>query len=116
MQVGTMPSPYSSMHSLAHRVCSTLHIARFYRKGRSVRPRTEPRLHPGGSLLLYTGVAITGGQDRFLDNIRPLLDDACEEWLYEELDPDIFGGQLECGGYEDVERIAAVWLHAVKAG
>jgi SAM-dependent methyltransferase len=74
------------------------------------------RLQPGGSLLLYTGVAIAGGLDRFLDNIRPLLDDACDEWLYEELDPDIFGGQLECEGYEDVERIAAVWLHAVKRG
>jgi methylase of polypeptide subunit release factors len=74
------------------------------------------RLLPGGSLLLYTGVAIAGGRDRFLDNIRPLLDDACDEWLYEELDPDIFGGQLECEGYEDVERIAAVWLHAVKRG
>jgi SAM-dependent methyltransferase len=72
------------------------------------------RLHPGGSLLLYTGVAIAGGRDCFLDNIRPLLDHACEEWLYEELDPDIFGGQLDCEGYEDVERIAAVWLHALK--
>jgi methylase of polypeptide subunit release factors len=74
------------------------------------------RLQPGGSLLLYTGVAMAGGRDSFLDNIRPLLDDACEEWHYEELDPDIFGGQLECEGYENVERIAAVWLHAVKAG
>jgi methylase of polypeptide subunit release factors len=74
------------------------------------------RLNPGGSLLLYTGVAIADGRDRFLDNIRPLLDDACEKWLYEELDPDIFGGQLDCEGYEDVERIAAVWLHAVKLG
>lgn len=26
------------------------------------------------------------------------------------------GGQLECEGYEQVERIAAVWLHAVKRG
>jgi methylase of polypeptide subunit release factors len=72
------------------------------------------RLHPGGSLLLYTGVAIVDGEDRFLSAIRPLLDAACEEWHYEELDPDIFGGQLECEGYEQVERIAAVWLHAVK--
>jgi methylase of polypeptide subunit release factors len=72
------------------------------------------RLHPGGSLLLYTGVAIVDGADRFLDAIRPLLIDTCEEWRYEELDPDIFGGQLECEGYEQVERIAAVWLHAVK--
>jgi methylase of polypeptide subunit release factors len=74
------------------------------------------RLHPGGSLLIYTGVAIVDGEDRFLAAIRPLLDEACEEWRYEELDPDIFGGQLECEGYEEVERIAAVWLHAVKRG
>ncbi|CAH0261275.1 50S ribosomal protein L3 glutamine methyltransferase [Massilia sp. Bi118] len=74
------------------------------------------RLHPGGSLLLYTGVAIVAGEDPFLTAIRPLLDEACGEWRYEELDPDIFGGQLECEGYEKVERIAAVWLHAVKRG
>jgi methylase of polypeptide subunit release factors len=72
------------------------------------------RLHPGGSLLIYTGVAIVEGEDRFLSAIRPLLEAGCEEWRYEELDPDIFGGQLECEGYEEVERIAAVWLHAVK--
>jgi methylase of polypeptide subunit release factors len=74
------------------------------------------RLHPGGSLLLYTGVAIVAGEDRFLSSIRTLLEESCEEWQYEELDPDIFGGQLECEGYEQVERIAAVWLHAVKRG
>jgi methylase of polypeptide subunit release factors len=74
------------------------------------------RLHAGGSLLLYTGVAIVEGEDAFLSAIRPLLIAACEEWRYDELDPDIFGGQLECEGYEKVERIAAVWLHAVKRG
>jgi methylase of polypeptide subunit release factors len=72
------------------------------------------RLHPGGSLFLYTGVAIVDGEDRFLSAIRAQLDEACEAWTYEELDPDVFGGQLGCEGYEDVERIAAVWLHAVK--
>jgi methylase of polypeptide subunit release factors len=74
------------------------------------------RLNPGGSLLLYTGVAIVDGEDAFLSAIRPLLEEGCEEWRYEELDPDIFGGQLECEGYEKVERIAAVWLHAMKRG
>jgi methylase of polypeptide subunit release factors len=72
------------------------------------------RLNPGGSLMLYTGVAIVDGQDRFLANIRPWLEQDCARWHYEELDPDIFGSQLECEGYEQVERIAAVWLHAVK--
>jgi methylase of polypeptide subunit release factors len=74
------------------------------------------RLNPGGSLMLYTGVAIVDGEDRFLANIRPWLERDCARWHYEELDPDIFGGQLDCEGYEQVERIAAVWLHAVKAG
>ena len=72
------------------------------------------RLRRGGSLMLYTGVAITGARDRFLDAIRPKLDALCDQWSYDELDPDIFGGQLGEPGYEDVERIAAVWLHAIR--
>jgi SAM-dependent methyltransferase len=72
------------------------------------------RLRPGGSLMLYTGVALSGQRDHFLDSIRPTLAARCDTWSYEELDPDIFGGQLGEPGYEDVERIAAVWLHAVK--
>ena len=72
------------------------------------------RLRAGGTLLLYTGIAIVDGRDEFLDTIRPRLDAACDAWSYEELDPDIFGGQLECEGYEEVERIAAVWLKATK--
>jgi len=80
---------------------------------RIVRAALE-RLQPGGSLLLYTGVAIVDGRDPFLAEIRAALDAGCSAWTYEELDPDIFGGQLDCDGYERVERIAAVWLHAVR--
>lgn len=72
------------------------------------------RLRPGGSLMLYTGVAIAGATDDFLEAIRPDLDGLCDHWSYDELDPDIFGGQLGEPGYEEVERIAAVWLHAIK--
>lgn len=72
------------------------------------------RLRRGGSLMLYTGVALSGPGDHFLDSLRPTLAAQCDTWTYEELDPDIFGGQLGEPGYEDVERIAAVWLHAVK--
>jgi SAM-dependent methyltransferase len=72
------------------------------------------RLRPGGSLLLYTGVAIKADQDEFLGAIAPLLDAACQAWTYEELDPDMFGEDLATPAYDDVERIAAVWLHAVK--
>ncbi len=72
------------------------------------------RLRRGGSLMLYTGVAISEGRDAFLEAIRPKLDALCDQWSYDELDPDIFGGQLGEAGYEDVERIAAVWLHAIR--
>ena len=72
------------------------------------------RLRPGGSLLLYTGVAISADQDDFQAAIAPLLDAACQAWSYEELDPDVFGEDLATPAYADVERIAAVWLHAVK--
>lgn len=72
------------------------------------------RLRRGGSLMLYTGVALCGQHDHFLDSLRPTLAAQCDTWTYDELDPDIFGGQLGEPGYEDVERIAAVWLHAVK--
>jgi SAM-dependent methyltransferase len=72
------------------------------------------RLRPGGTLLLYTGVAMTGPEDAFLADIAPLLDHACTAWRYEEIDPDVFGEEVATPGYEDVERIRAVWLHAVK--
>ena len=66
------------------------------------------RLAPGGTLLLYTGVAIVDGQDVFRAAIAELLTDHTHR--YEELDPDVFGEQLEQPGYEHVERIAAVGL------
>jgi methylase of polypeptide subunit release factors len=72
------------------------------------------RLRRGGNLMLYTGVAITGETDEFLEAVRPELEAQCDHWSYEELDPDIFSGQLGEPGYEDAERIAAVWLHAIK--
>jgi methylase of polypeptide subunit release factors len=72
------------------------------------------RLRPGGSLLLYTGVAMRGPDDAFLAEIGPLLDHACSAWRYEEIDPDVFGEEVAAPGYEDIERIRAVWLHAVK--
>jgi methylase of polypeptide subunit release factors len=72
------------------------------------------RLRPGGSLFLYTGVAMAGPDDAFLAEIAPLLDRACSTWRYEEIDPDVFGEEVAMPGYEDIERIRAVWLRAVK--
>lgn len=68
------------------------------------------RLSPGGSLLLYTGVAIVEGRDPLLEAIRLRLAGPEWAWVYREVDPDVFGEQLLEPGYEQVERIAAVAL------
>lgn len=68
------------------------------------------RLSVGGSLVLYTGVAIVDGQDPFLAAVAQKLQDPSLVWRYRELDPDVFGEELLEAGYEHVERIAAVEL------
>lgn len=68
------------------------------------------RLAPGGSLLLYTGAAVVRQRDQFYEAAAPRLKAAGCRWHYEELDPDVFGEELEQPAYADVERIAAVWL------
>jgi len=72
--------------------------------------QARERLSPGGSLLLYTGVAIVEGQDALLEAIRLRLAGPEWAWVYREIDPDVFGEQLLEPGYERVERIAAVSL------
>lgn len=67
---------------------------------------TAQRLAPGGAMLLYTGSAIVGGRDALYEALRQRLAHCILR--YEEIDPDIFGEQLDEPGYEDVERIAAI--------
>ncbi|MCP1501126.1 methylase of polypeptide subunit release factors [Pseudomonas migulae] len=68
------------------------------------------RLTAGGSLVLYTGVAMIDGCDPFLDALAPYLDSARFGWTYREIDPDVFGEELLMPGYQRVERIAVVAL------
>jgi len=72
--------------------------------------QARERLNPGGSLLLYTGVAIVEGRDALLEAIRLRLAGPQWAWVYREVDPDVFGEQLLEPGYERVERVAAVSL------
>ena len=72
------------------------------------------RLTPGGRLVLYTGTPIVGGIDALFDLIEPLLKLHCSQFVYEEIDPDVFGEELEKKAYASVDRIAAVGLVAVK--
>ena len=68
------------------------------------------RLAAGGSLVLYTGVAIVDGEDLFLQELRHRTQGSHCRWDYHEVDPDVFGEELLKADYEDVERIAAVVL------
>lgn len=68
------------------------------------------RLSPGGAMLLYTGSPIVAGEDRLLAALAELAEEADATLRYEELDPDIFGEELEQPAYAEAgaERIAAV--------
>lgn len=68
------------------------------------------RLRSGGTLLLYTGAPIVAGCDYFLERARPLLEARGASFEYAELDPDVFGEELD--NHPDVERFAAVGLVA----
>jgi methylase of polypeptide subunit release factors len=66
------------------------------------------RLEPGGRMLLYTGVAIVEGRDALREALERQLPPLGCSLRYREIDPDIFGEELEKPAYSDVERIAAV--------
>jgi len=69
-----------------------------------------PRLRPGGVLVLYTGSAIVDGVDTFQTRALQALRAPEFEYRYAELDPDVFGEELDRKHYQAVERIAAVGL------
>lgn len=69
-----------------------------------------PLLKPGGAIVLYTGAPIINGRDTFLATVETQLEEAGLRWHYEEIDPDVFGEELDQPAYERVDRIAAVGL------
>lgn len=73
-----------------------------------------PQLAPGGRLILYTGAPVVEGSDPFRDEVTPLLQQADVAFSYRELDPDVFGEELDTPAYANAERIAAVALVATK--
>ncbi|GLK90340.1 class I SAM-dependent methyltransferase [Pseudomonas turukhanskensis] len=72
------------------------------------------RLSPGGSLLLYTGVAMFDGTDPFFTAVSDRLRAAGCEWQYWEMDSDVFGEELLEPAYQQAERIAAVVLRVTR--
>ena len=72
------------------------------------------RLAPGGQLILYTASPIVDGIDTLRLQLAPLIDAASARraltYQYREIDPDVFGSELDQRAYARVERIAAVGL------
>ena len=66
------------------------------------------RLAPGGRFLLYSGAAITRGQDPLRTALAPIAQAAGCAFRYDELDPDVFPATLLQPAYWGVERIAAI--------
>ncbi|MFL5296490.1 MAG: methyltransferase [Phenylobacterium sp.] len=67
------------------------------------------RLKPGGRMLLYTGSAmLAGGRDEIRACLEGVADRHGSTLDYREIDPDVFGEELESAAYADVERIAVV--------
>jgi methylase of polypeptide subunit release factors len=94
-------------------------LARAYRhgagewgEGLSLRivEEASKRLSPGGYLILYTGSAIVNARDPFRQRCEAILSEHAVEVRYEEIDPDVFGEELERPRYAAVDRIAAVAL------
>ncbi len=78
-----------------------------------VRSASE-RLAPGGTLLLFTGVAIERGEDLFRNEVEPTLRAAGFRTSYREVDPDVFGEELAHAPYDQTDRIALVVLTATR--
>ncbi|MDB5929653.1 MAG: Protein-N(5)-glutamine methyltransferase PrmC, methylates polypeptide chain release factor [Polaromonas sp.] len=72
------------------------------------------RLAPGGRLVLYTGAPVVDGQDAFGQEAQALLRQAGCPFSYREIDPDVFGEELDAPAYRQAERIAAVALVATR--
>ena len=68
-------------------------------------------LAPEGRLMIYTGSPIVGAEDMFLRAAAPILLERTKRYQYEEIDPDVFGEELEAAPYDVADRIATVALH-----
>lgn len=66
------------------------------------------RIAPGGRVLLYTGAAIVHGRNPLCEAIGTMAGELGLTFSCQEIDPDVFGEELDKPAYADVERIALV--------
>jgi len=71
-------------------------------------------LVPGGNFVLYTGAAVVRGTLPLLDRIRSLCDQANAVLQAGEIDPDVFGEELDMPRYREVDRIAVLGIRITK--
>lgn len=62
----------------------------------------------GGAMLLYTGAAYVRGRAPLAEALTQLCAETSTLLEIEEIDPDVFGEELEQPAYQHVERIAAI--------
>lgn len=70
------------------------------------------RMGPGGRLVLYTGTPIVDGRNVLSDTLEVTLRRRAASWQWQELDPDVFGEELERRVYRNTDRLAVVGLTA----
>ena len=92
-------------------------LARLYRHGGgelgfdlSLRIIDEgvARLAPGGGLFLYTGTAVVDGTQKLFEALSARPEGRDYSLACEEIDPDVFGEELDSPPYDRADRIAAV--------
>jgi release factor glutamine methyltransferase len=66
----------------------------------------------GGQLVLYTGVPIVEGRNVLEDRLDGILRGGAARWRWDQLDPDVFGEELDKPAYRDTERLAVMLLTA----
>ncbi len=67
-------------------------------------------LAPTGRLIVYSGSAISRGVDHLKKSLGRLLKKSNLHFQYEEIDPDVFGEELDHWPYDSADRIAAIGL------
>jgi release factor glutamine methyltransferase len=67
-------------------------------------------LAPGGRLALYTGSPVVSGENIFASELKSLLHGLDADISLTELDPDVFGEELDLPAYAACDRIAVMFL------
>ncbi|GLW35745.1 class I SAM-dependent methyltransferase [Actinoplanes regularis] len=74
------------------------------------------RLTPGGALVLFSGTGIVDGHDPLRAAAADRLAGTDLRWTYREVDPDVYGEELDGSAYARAERITVVLLTATRPG